>query len=165
MQATLFRNIHLEELSAGVNMEKVQALIDLSKISFARYDERRKYHWQISIAFWALIVGLIIKKSELNLPISDNVYLSIAAFLLYAFLWLRGVWVAGENDKRLGSYYRDEASAILHNQNHTSLPPANIPCKSFKFFFGFLGDPGTLQHILVTLILFSYLYYSKTPRS
>jgi hypothetical protein len=139
-------------------MDKVKALIDLSKLSFARYDERRKYHWQISIAFWALIVGAIIKKRELTLPISNNVFLLIVAGLLYLFLWLRGVWVAEENDKRLGIYYRDEASSMLQNEKHEmSQRPA--PLKFFEYCFGFLIDYGTLQHIFVTLILFSYLYY------
>ena len=140
-------------------MEKVKALIDLAKLSFARYDERRKYHWQISIAFWALIVGAIIKKKELTLPISYNVFVLIVPGLLYLFFWLRGVWVAGENDKRLGIFYRDEASSILHNEKHMPLRPAKIPRKSFEYWFGFLGDSGTWQHILVTLILFFYLYY------
>jgi hypothetical protein len=140
-------------------MEKVKALIDLSKLSFARYDERRKYHWQISIAFWALIVGAIIKKNELTLPVSYSVALLIFAGLVYTFGWLRAVWVAGENDRRLGTYYRDEASSILHNEEHISRRPAKIPFKSFEYWFGFLGDCGTWQHILVTLILFSYLYY------
>jgi hypothetical protein len=140
-------------------MEKVRALIDLSKLSFARYDERRKYHWQISIAFWALIVGAIIKKNELTLPISYSRPLLIFAALLYLFGWLRAVWVSGENDKRLGTYYRDEASSILHNETHMSLRPAKIPRKSFEYWLGFLGDGGTWQHILVTLILFLYLYY------
>ena len=146
-------------------MEKVKALIDLAKLSFDRYDHRRKYHFQISIAFWALIVGAIIKKKELNLPLSSCPYLLAFFALLYLFGWLRTVWVAGENDKRLATYYRDEASSILHNEEHMSLRPPKIPRKSFEYWLGFLLDGGTWQHILVTLILFSYLYYSNTPCS
>lgn len=141
-------------------MQKVKALIDLSKLSFDRYDQRRKYHWQISIAFWALIVGAIIKRKELALPISHNKFVLIVAFLLYVLVWLLAVWVAGENDKRLGNYYRDQASSILHNEKHMSLRPAEISLKSFtslKVWLRFLSD--SLQHIIVTLILFFYLYY------
>ena len=142
-------------------MEKIKALIDLSKLSFDRYDQRRKYHWQISIAFWALIVGAIIKKKELTLPISHNKFLLIVALLLYILVWLRGVWVAGENDKCLGNYYRDEASSMLQNENSQMSPrPAEISLKSFtslKVWLRFLLD--SFQHIIVTLTLFSYLYY------
>jgi len=152
-------------ISVGINMEKVQALIELSKISFARYDERRKYHWQISIAFWALTAGLIIEKNKLSLPISYSQPLLVLATVLYLFGCLRPVWLAGEKDKRLGAYYRDEASSILHNEEHMSLRPPKIPRKSFEYWLGFLLDGGTWQHILVTLILFSYLYYSNTPCS
>ena len=142
-------------------MEKFKALIDLSKLSFDRYDQRRKYHWQISIAFWALIVGAIIKRKELDLPISHNIFVLIAALLLYILAWLLAVWVAGENDKLLGNYYRDQASSMLQNDNSKLSPhPAKISLKSFKsvkVWLRFLSD--SLQHIIVTLVLFSYLYY------
>jgi hypothetical protein len=140
-------------------MEKVKALIDLSKLSFARYDQRRKYHWQISIAFWALIVGAIIKKKELTLPISHNVLVLIVAGLVYIFGWLLSVWVAQENDKRLGNYHRDKASSMLQNKEHAmSDSPPKITLKSFKDWRDFLTDPGTLQHICITVVLFLFLY-------
>ncbi len=41
-------------------MEEAKVLIELAKLSISRYDERRKYEWRVSFAFWALIVGAMI---------------------------------------------------------------------------------------------------------
>jgi hypothetical protein len=135
-------------------MGKSEALIELAKVSISRYDERRKYHWRLSFAFWALIIGAVIKKKELVIPLPDQCWISIVAILLYLFLWLRSVWVADENDKHLGSYFNDEALSVLRDENHKiSSPPPKISFPSPKFCVGFLIDWATLSHIIVTLTL------------
>jgi hypothetical protein len=135
-------------------MEEAKVLIELAKLSLSRYDERRKYEWRVSFAFWALIVGAMIKKKELMIPLPGQYWILIVAGVLYAFLWLRNVWVADENDKCLGFYYRDEAFSVLRDKNHKiSSPPKKISYRSLIFWFGFLKDWATWSHIIVTLAL------------
>jgi len=67
-------------------MEEAKAFIELAKLSLSRYDERRKYQWRISLGFWALIVGAMIKKKELIIPSTDQYWISIALGLAYLFL-------------------------------------------------------------------------------
>jgi hypothetical protein len=68
-------------------MNDVEALIELAKLAASRHDERRKYEWKVSFAFWALIIGAIVRKNELNLQCID-VLGGILIGVLYAFLWL-----------------------------------------------------------------------------
>lgn len=146
-------------------MDKINILIELSKLSLNRYNERRKYEWRVSFAFWALIVGAIIKKKDLIIPFPGEYWISIISVLLYLFLWLRSVWVADENDKQLGLYFRDEAFSILRDENHEiSSPPNKISYRSpFKFCFGFLFDAATLSHIAVTIALIALFISIKLP--
>lgn len=135
-------------------MEEAKVLIELAKLSLSRYDERRKYEWRISFAFWALIVGAMIKKKELMIPLPGQYWISIVAGVLYAFLWLRSVWVADENDKRLGFYFRNEALSMLRDKNHRISPlPDKISAGSLTFWIGFLRDWAMWSHIFVTLTL------------
>lgn len=135
-------------------MKEAKILIDLAKLSLSRYDERRKYEWRVSFAFWALIVGAMIKKKELAILLPGQYWISIVAFLLYLFLWLRSIWVADENDKRLGLHFIDEAFSVLRDENHKiSSLPKKISFPSLIFCFGFLKDTATWSHIIVTLAL------------
>ncbi len=84
----------------------------------------------------------------------DQYWISIAATVLYTVVWLRTIWVADENDKHLGFYYRDEAFSVLRDKNHKiSSPPKKISYRPLIFWFGFLKDWATWSHIIVTLAL------------
>jgi len=138
------------------NIEKVKALIGLSKLSFARYDQRNKYYWQLSIGFWALIVGAIIKKDQFPLPeFYKNPCVLVASALFYILFWLLPVWCKGEKEKAMGKYYQNKAKSMLSDEKHDISKPSDL--KSTKWY-KFLYDLGTWQHIFVTVILFWFLY-------
>lgn len=77
--------------------DKADSLIELAKLAATRHDERRRYEWRVSFAFWGLIIAAIAQKSSLQF-ICPGVGIIVVA--LYAFLWLRGIWAANDNDKR-----------------------------------------------------------------
>jgi len=139
-----------------LRIEKVKALIDLSKLSFARYDQLKKYHWQLSIGFWALIVGAIIYKDKFRLP-EDYKKPSVLAVsaLFYVLFWLLPVWIKGEKEKVMGNYYQNEAKSML------SYEKCDISAFSSTKWYRFFCDSGTLQHFIVTAILFWFLYRSN----
>lgn len=139
-------------------MSGSEVLIELAKLSASRHDERRKYEWKVSLAFWALIVGAILKKSALNLQ-NVQPWVGIVACILYSFIWLRGVWIANDNDKMLAFHFRDEAIKRLKNGNaELSDIPAKTSLKSLKFWLGFLLDWAMLFHVLVTGTLVFVFY-------
>lgn len=139
----------------------LQYCIELAKFAADRHDKRRQYEWKISFAFWALIVGAIFKKAELGeiiLPWHGGLLVA-----LYAFVWLRGLHVANENDKRLSDYFRAQAEAYLSNTNHTLQPaPGKISARTLEFWLGFLGKWAMQFHLLVTGLLV-YLYFIMDP--
>ena len=139
-------------------MSGSEVLIELAKLSASRHDERRKYEWRVSLAFWALIVGAILKKSALNLQ-NVQPWVGIVACILYSFIWLRGVWIANDIDKMLVFHFRDEAIKRLKNGNaELSDIPAKTSPKSLKFWLGFLLDWAMLFHVLVTGTLVFVFY-------
>lgn len=142
-------------------MGKEDSLIELAKLAASRHDQRRQYEWKVSFAFWALIVGAIVKKEGINIDI-DTMF-GWVLILLYAFLWLRGVWVANDNDKMLSEHFRKQAEAMLINSSHElGASPGKIPWNSFKFWIGFLKNWAMLFHLVVTVILVNIFFLSKS---
>ncbi len=140
-------------------MNDIEALIELAKLAASRHDERRKYEWKVSFAFWVLIIGTIVKKKELNLQ-SIDVWVGILLCALYAFLWLRNVWVANANDKILSDHFRNQAVAKLLNPTcQISAPPGKIKFFSLKYWFAFLLDWAMLFHLIVTIALIVLFFY------
>ena len=128
---------------------KADSLIELAKLAATRHDERRKYEWKVSFAFWAIIIGAIAKKSSL---IFICPWLGITVVVLYAFLWLRGVWVANDNNKRESRHFIDEPLNSLRDPNYRPLdPPPRWGWRNLQFWFGFLMDWALLFHLAVTI--------------
>jgi hypothetical protein len=132
--------------------DKATSLIELAKLAASRHDERRKYEWKVSFAFWGLIIAAITKKSLLKFI---SPLLGGTIVILYAFLWLRGIWVANQSDKRLSQHFIHEALEFLKDKNHQlSERPTKIrPDDFWNFFFGFLVDWAMLFHLVVTVVM------------
>jgi hypothetical protein len=135
------------------------SLIELAKLAASRHDERRKYEWKVSFAFWGLIIGAIAKKSILQ---GICPWVGVAVVVFYAFLWLRGIWVANENDKRLSFHFVEQALETLRDPNHQiSAYPPKIGCASWEFWIGFLKDWAMLFHLVVTAAIVSSFFLIK----
>jgi len=143
--------------------DKADSLIELAKLAATRHDERRKYEWKVSFAFWGLIIGAIAKKSYLQF-ICPWPWVGIAVVALYAFFWLRPIWVANENDKRASRHFVDETLDSLRDPWYQ---PSNLPSKigyrDRRWWGGFLCDWALLFHLAVTiaLVLTFRLYGSR----
>jgi hypothetical protein len=135
--------------------------VELAKLAASRHDERRKYEWKISLAFWGLIIGAAIKKQEFGELI--KAWQGVILILLYVFVWLRGLWVANENDKSLWMHYLKEAEEYLKNRCHNLVDaPERTSYKEGKFWFGFLRDWAMIFHILVSALLM-WVYFQIDP--
>jgi len=135
--------------------DKANSLIELAKLAASRHDERRKYEWKISLAFWGLLIAAIFKKNIFS-TYSNCICIIIGAgiILVYAFLWLRSVWVANQNDKNESRYYIKQALSALKDENFKPLqPPEKIKTCSLEFWFGFLYDWAMLFHLVVTIVV------------
>jgi hypothetical protein len=89
-----------------------------------RWDGRRNHEWKMTISLWTLLaaaVGFLGGKGRLEqwmIPIP---------IVLHA-LWLYGVWIANDFDKRFGRYDQNQAQKLLFDPSHKLEPiPAKHP--------------------------------------
>lgn len=130
------------------DIERFNACMQLANFGAGRHDNRRKYEWKITISRWALIVAAIANQKGIPDPIQlpfvekriSLGVLAVAIILALAFLWLRGVWVANERDKRLAFYFRDQAREILQDANHkVGNVPGNVTKPRWCLGFYLIG--------------------------
>ena len=143
---------------------QVQACIDLAKLSADRFDQRRSYEWKVTVGFWAVIVAAIVQGSAVSLPKGVG-WIALAA---YAFIWLRGVWVANDNDKQCSFHWQAQAEFLLQAQTAINPAPAWIRSnwkwlwsntdgarwkKLRKWCFGFITSWSTAFQLVATAFL------------
>jgi hypothetical protein len=137
-------------------MSDSDTLVELAKLAASRHDQRRQYEWRVSFGFWALLVGAFIKAETIS-KISDSLSIFITGgcvVFLYAFIWLRGVWIANKNDKVLCEHFREQSTSKLINSSYTIVQPPGMLTKNNKeYWIGILTDWAMLFHLLVTAIL------------
>ena len=134
------------------------SLIELAKWAASRHDERRRYEWKVSFAFWGLIIAAIAKKSILSGIRPWWVWVP-AISLLYAFVWLRKMWVSSDNDKSMMMHFVKQACMTLQNPQYQLTPyPDKISKCTLRFWFGFLGDGVMIFQTLVTMALASIFF-------
>jgi len=127
-----------------------------------RHDARREYEWKVTLGFWALILGAI---AFLKNYISEGHKIDWRLIPIigvgYAFLWLRGVWVANKNDQLRAFHFRDAAEQTLLDANYKLLASPVKVC-GFKKWFGFLFDWAMQFQLFVTVFLLIVAYYLIT---
>ncbi len=132
--------------------EIVDACMKQADFFAKRFDQRREYQWKINIGFWGvLLVGIATAKVQLP------VWVAYIVVIAYCFMWLRGLWVANEKDKRATFHYSDTAAQIMAGQQST-FQLKEIKFSKSKFYFGFLTDWSMLFETLVTIGLVLILF-------
>lgn len=135
--------------------EKFDAFMRIAEFSVKNFYERRQYEWKITIAFWALMVGMISLVINDQAPVLNRevlVFLSPVIVMFFTFSWLRGVWVANANDKSIADRFLHDAEAVLRDESHTS---SGIPPKvcGLRMWVGFLDDwAGVFQFVTTALL-------------
>lgn len=135
--------------------EKFDAFMRIAEFSNKNFYERRQYEWKITIAFWALMVGMIGLVINDKAPMLNRevvVFLSPVIVMFFTLSWLRGVWVANADDKSIAESFLHDAEVALRDESHTS---SGIPPKmcGLRKWFGFLGDwAGVFQFVTTALL-------------
>jgi hypothetical protein len=135
--------------------EKFEACMRLAEFSATRHDGRRDYEWKVTLGLWAALVAGIAKFRGETLP----TLLGPLSVLSYAFIWLRGIWVANETDKQLSRHYRSQAEKVLVAPTH-SIAARKVRIPWYCWSFGFLFDWSMLFQLIATvaLVLLAYLF-------
>ena len=153
--------------------DAVDACMKQAEYFSGRFDQRRTYEWKTTVALWTLLAaGINFVKAPVPLWIPS---LLAAA---YAFMWLRGIWLANDNDKQMAMHYRNEADRLLREASVEFNIPAprilgEVPrwfgrlkqwClrkRYFRFWFGFLLDWSMLFQLTSVLVLVVLFYKIK----
>jgi hypothetical protein len=136
----------------------------------SRFNDRRKYEWQTTVALWTLLAAGI-KFAPGNIP----AWIPMPLVVAYAMLWLRGVWLANDKDKQMAHYYRCTAERLLLQMEPTLKKPAKLQIleneawagkikssllqnRYFRFWFGFLLDWSMLFQLSSAIVLVVLFY-------
>jgi hypothetical protein len=135
--------------------EKFDSCIKLAEFGAARHDGRREYEWKVTLGLWGAIVAGIATVRGQPLP----GWVGYATVLAFSFLWLRGIWVANEKDKRLSIHYREQAEAVLREDGQ-KVAEFKLALPWYKQLFGFLLDWSMVFQIATTagLVLLAYAF-------
>jgi len=130
--------------------DRVEAYLRLAELSEKLFDGRRQYEWKVTLGFWALLAAAINLHPKTPLP----PLLYVAVSLAFGFVWLRGVFVAHENDKRMMYFYRDAAQALLRDPtSEVGKPKDRISLLTCEWWLGFLFSWGTFFEFATSVLL------------
>ena len=133
--------------------ERFDACMQLAVFWSGRHDGRRQYEWKVMLAVWALELWAVMYLKRDWLPM----LVVPLAVVGYVFLWIRAIWVANENDKRMARHFEFQAEAILSNPDHMLRPRPDWVRGSQKYV-GFLRDWAMLFQIIVSVFLAALVY-------
>ncbi len=144
--------------------EKFDAMMRIAEFSIKNFQERRQYEWKITLAFWALMIGMMGIIINDKAPMLDRDVLIVllpGIVVFFTLSWLRGMWVANANDKSIAKSFLHDAEAVLRDESHTS---SGIPPKvcGLRRWFGFLEDwAGMFQAGTTALLAVALWFFAK----
>lgn len=132
--------------------EKVESCMKQAQFAYNMHNNRRQYEWKITIGLWAIILTTIIKEIHLC-P-----FIWILIVLGYAFLWLKPVWVANENNKNWYDHFMWQAVNLLIDDNfQIEEPPPKIT--GWHLYYKFLNPKRSGWAMFFQFIVTIFLIY------
>jgi hypothetical protein len=144
--------------------QRLQACMKQAEFYTHLFDARRNYEWKVTLGFWTLLILAIGTR-----PLSGNlpIWLGLPTIVLlggtHIFVWLRGVYVAHETDKRRAFHFAAHAEMILLDPSHVpGSSPGQITFggQTSKWLFGFLRSWGSLFQAFTSFVLVCLAAYS-----
>ena len=135
--------------------DRLEAYLRLSELSARLFEGRRQYEWKVTLTFWVLIVAATKYLKNETLP--PFLYFLVPA--VFGFVWLRGVYVANENDKRMMYSYRHSVHKLLLDPSYAlGEPEDKISPSTFEWWLGFLLSWGTFFEFATSVLLVCIAY-------
>ncbi len=143
-------------------MEKSEKLLFLYEKQLDSFNRRREYEWKITLIFWTGAIGstgFLVNKLNLEHSCMEQWYIFnimmgvFVLWVLFVFLWLSGIWVANEKDKRWAKFYRKQIEAEI-NMEESSIKEPEKPYR-----WDFIGDWSMQFQALFSLALLILIWY------
>jgi hypothetical protein len=123
---------------------------------------RREFEWKVTLGFWAILAAAIafVQHDQQGIVAKAIPHWFVAVGVVgFAFLWLRPIWVANDNDKSMAHHFLFEAERIMGDPGHGPRPhPSKISVASLKWWAGFLTDWSAWFQLATTSFLAIILY-------
>jgi hypothetical protein len=156
---------------------RFDALMRLSDFRFQRWQDRRKYEWQVSLGLWTLMAAAIyyqITLSSAPLPYWLAVLIVVVVVPTHAY-WVLFNLDSNLKDINCAFYYWDHARVLISGQEQ---PPPNEDQRSKEPFgeeyggltarqrvwYRFLREPPCVTQILTTVtlaLLLTWLVFTR----
>ena len=121
--------------------------LELAKFVKDRLHNRQSYEWKITLGFWAALVASSWKDVSFS-AVSISAGWWAVAWLAFVFMWLRGVSVSNENDRKRIEELFKHATGV---KTGGYCDPTAISCSKARFWFGFWGNWSTQFQAMATL--------------
>lgn len=120
--------------------------LELAKLLSAGLHNRQGYEWKMTLGFWAALVAISWQESAFDAGRVSTGYWAVA-WLLFVFVWVRGVWTLNANDEhRIERLFQHATGA--RTGRYVDCP--RLAASDWRFWFGFLGDWSALFQSLAT---------------
>ena len=134
--------------------DKVELLLKLAEVSWRDYNERRSIEWKTNFALWLALgsFGGFIFQHPTDLPTwvaAFTSFLLACIFLVYVFLWRRGIQEGNRLDLDAAHYYWMQVDNALG----TTSPQARTRSKDQKWQHTHLAQVFvTLLFVLIAIL-------------
>ncbi len=101
--------------------KKAEALLELCKISYLRFQDRRNIEWKTNFGIWTALVAfsvLVVTKGPLHLNGLSTTAACVILSLLVAvqFFWLRWALASEDIDRECHWFYRDKVNEMAETK-------------------------------------------------
>jgi uncharacterized membrane protein len=132
--------------------ERFDGLMRLAELRTHRATNRQIYEWRVTFGLWALIAAAILYLKDKQIPL----WLGVAILFIYAFFWLRPIYVAHRRDNQTAAFYMQTAIAVLRPNGEVASQDKLKNVTWFEWWLGFLSEWGCSFQLL-TNVLVSFL--------
>jgi len=89
--------------------DQFDGFMRLAELRTLRATNRQIYEWRVTFGLWAIITAATLYLKDKPIPF----WLGIATLFIYAFFWLRPIYVAHKRDNSTAAYYIEHAISVL----------------------------------------------------
>lgn len=134
--------------------EQFDGFMRLAELRTLRATNRQSYEWKVTFGLWAVITAATLYLKDRPVPL----WLGLCIIFVYAFFWLRAVYVAHWRNNEAAAFYIERAIAVLSpgKEDLTVIDKKDV--KWMPWFFGFLSEWGCLFQLLTTTLLVYFFY-------
>ena len=139
--------------------DNFDGLMRIAELRTHRATNRQNFEWKVTFGLWALITAASLYLKDKSVPL----WLGPGVLLIYAFFWLRPIYVAHARDNRAAAFYLEHAISVLSPDHKIVSRDKFDDVNWYEWSLGFLSEWGCNFQLLTTAALI-YCFYLFTDK-